>query len=109
MIKLFFFTCNFLFLIKFTIFIFLFKNNNKLIHLNIGTGKGYSVLDLIKAFEKTNKIKINYKFTNRRSGDVGISLANTEKMVEILKWKPEKSIEDMCRDGWKWQKSKIQK
>ena len=82
------------------------SNSTKLV-LNIGRGESTSVLDLIKAFEKTNKIKINYKFTNRRSGDVGISLANTEKMVEILKWKPEKSIEDMCRDGWKWQKSKL--
>ena len=88
---------------------FLNNSNSTKLVLNVGRGESTSVLDLIKAFEKTNKIKINYKFTNRRSGDSGISLANTEKMVEILKWKPEKSIEDMCRDGWKWQKSKVKK
>ena len=73
----------------------------------MGRGESNSVLDLIKTFEKTNKIKINYKFTKRREGDAAVSLANTKKMIQILKWKPEKTIEDMCKDGWKWQRNNI--
>ena len=71
--------------------------------LNIGRGESNSVLDLINAFERVNKIKVNYEFTKRRDGDIAISLANTKKMIEILNWKPKKSIDDMCKDGWKWQ------
>lgn len=70
----------------------------------MGTGKSNSVLDLIKAFEKVNKVRINYEFKSRRDGDIERSLANTDKMIETLKWKPERNIEDMCRDGWRWQK-----
>ena len=79
------------------------KASSKLI-LNVGTGKSNIVLDLIKAFEKVNKVRINYEFTSRRDGDIERSLANTDKMIETLKWKPERNIEDMCRDGWRWQK-----
>ena len=71
--------------------------------MNIGRGESISVLNLIKTFERVNNVKINYEFTGRRQGDAAISLADTKEMRKILNWKPEKTIEDMCRDGWKWQ------
>ena len=74
---------------------------------NVGKGKSYSVLELINAFETVNNIKINYEFTTRRDGDIAISYADTSKIYNILKWKPSKSIEDMCRDGWNWQKKLV--
>ena len=86
---------------------YLFERHSTKLVLNVGRGESNSVLDLIKTFEKTNKIKINYKFTKRREGDTAVSLANTKKMIQILKWKPEKTIEDMCKDGWKWQRKNI--
>ena len=79
------------------------KASSKLI-LNVGTGTSKSVLNLIHTFEKVNKVKINYEFTSRRDGDIERSLAKTDKMIKILKWKPVRNIEDMCKDGWRWQK-----
>ena len=84
---------------------FLLKQDSAELILNVGTGKSYSVLDLIRTFEKVNKVKINYEFTSRRDGDIAKSLANIDLMVKTLKWEPEKNIEDMCRDGWEWQKN----
>lgn len=67
---------------------------------NVGLGTGISVLELINLFEKTNKIKINYKFSNRRIGDASISFASNHKIKKILKWSPLYSYADMCRDSW---------
>ncbi len=72
-------------------------------HFNIGTGVGYSVLDIIKAYEKATGIKINYKITDRRPGDIDECYANPTKASEILGWKAEYNIEDMCRDSYNWQ------
>ena len=81
---------------------FLFKNKNQLINLNIGTGKGCSVLDLIKTFEKVNKVEVPFIFSKRRDGDSCRLVANNSKAKQILKWHPHKSIEEMCVDGWRW-------
>ena len=81
---------------------FLFKNSNQLINLNIGTGKGYSVLDLIKTFEKINNVEVPYIFSKRRDGDSCKLVANSLKAEEILNWHPLRSLEEMCRDGWRW-------
>lgn len=70
---------------------------------NLGTGKGYSVLEVIKAFEKATGIAVPYQFAPRRHGDVAECYASTEKAEKALGWKAEKSIEDMCRDAWRWQ------
>lgn len=72
---------------------------------NLGTGIGYSVLDLVKAFEKANNLKINYKFAPRRPGDVIVCYADASKAEKELGWKAKKSIVDMCRDSWNWQKN----
>jgi UDP-glucose 4-epimerase len=70
---------------------------------NLGTGKGCSVLELVHAFEKVNGVKIPYELVPRRPGDLATVYASTDKSAEILGWKAEYSIEDMCRDTWNWQ------
>ncbi len=70
---------------------------------NVGTGEGYSVLDIVKAYEKTTGAKINYKIVERRPGDIDECYANPKKAYEVLGWKAENTIEDMCRDSYRWQ------
>ncbi|ELK20658.1 UDP-glucose 4-epimerase [Anoxybacillus flavithermus TNO-09.006] len=70
---------------------------------NLGTGKGYSVLELVAAFEKVTGIKIPYKIVDRRPGDVAICYADPTKAKKELGWVAERGIEDMCRDAWRWQ------
>ncbi|PID28347.1 MAG: UDP-glucose 4-epimerase GalE [Candidatus Cloacimonadota bacterium] len=67
---------------------------------NLGTGKGTSVLELIHAFEQVNKIKVPFKFTERRAGDLAISYADPSLAEKEMGWKAEKDIADMCRDNW---------
>ena len=67
---------------------------------NLGTGHGYSVLDLINTFEKVNNIKVNYKIVERREGDIATCYADPTKALNELGWKAEKGIEDMCRDAY---------
>ena len=77
-------------------------NPAQILKLNIGTGSGSTVLELIKTFEKVNKIKIPYSFVARRKGDREYVVADNSKLLETLNWIPRRSIEDMCRDGWNW-------
>ncbi|PRY82715.1 UDP-glucose 4-epimerase GalE [Alkalibacterium olivapovliticus] len=72
---------------------------------NLGTGVGYSVLDVVTAFEKANGVEIPYELVNRRPGDIGTSFADVSKAKNTLGWEATFSIEDMCRDSWNWQKS----
>lgn len=71
---------------------------------NLGTGKGYSVLEIVHAFEKVNDIKIPYVIDERRPGDVAQSYSDSSKIKKILGWQAENGIEKMCQDSWKWQK-----
>lgn len=80
------------------------KENKGLFIYNIGTGIGYSVLDIVKNFEKSNNIKIPYKIMPRRDGDVAKLYANSNKAKEELGWMAEKNIEEMCRDSWNFEK-----
>ena len=70
---------------------------------NLGTGIGYSVLDIVKAFEKANGVKVPYVITPRRAGDVAECYADPKKALNDFGWKAEKTLEDMCRDSWRWQ------
>ncbi|SFP95439.1 UDP-glucose 4-epimerase GalE [Caldicoprobacter faecalis] len=72
---------------------------------NLGTGMGYSVLDVVKTFERVNGVKIPYVITGRRPGDVDKCYADPTKAHKELGWKAEKNLEDMCRDSWNWQKN----
>lgn len=81
------------------------KNNTNYETFNIGTGKGSSVLDVVKSFEKVSGQKLNYKITDRRAGDVIEAYANTEKANTILGWKAESSLDDALASAWKWEQS----
>lgn len=70
---------------------------------NLGTGVGYSVLDMVKAFEKANGVAVPYQIVDRRPGDLPTCYADPAKSAEKLHWKAEKNLEDMCRDSWRWQ------
>lgn len=71
--------------------------------INLGTGKGYSVLEVIKTFEKVTGYKVPYTIVDRREGDAAEVFANPEKAYKKLYWKAEKGLEEMCSDAWKWQ------
>ncbi len=73
--------------------------------INLGTGVGYSVMDVIHAFEKANGLKIPYEIAPRRSGDIATCYADPAKAYQLLGWKTEKTLEDMCRDSWRWQQT----
>lgn len=72
---------------------------------NLGTGHGYSVLDVVNAFEKANGIKIKYSIKPRRAGDIATCYCNPAKAKAELGWEAQYGIEDMCRDSWNWQKN----
>jgi UDP-glucose 4-epimerase len=80
-------------------------NKNSFEVFNIGTGIGYSVLDIINAFEKTTNIKINYKIVDRRPGDVEAVFADTTLANNELGWTAIYNIEDMMRTAWKWEQA----
>lgn len=75
---------------------------------NLGTGTGYSVLEVIKTFQQVTGKQIPYKVTSRRPGDVGVSYADPSKAYQLLQWKAEKSLEEMCRDAWNWQEKFVE-
>ena len=72
---------------------------------NLGTGKGYSVLEIVNAFEKASGIKINYKFAPRRDGDIAVCYADAEKAKKELGWTAQRNLDKMCEDTWRWQKN----
>lgn len=74
---------------------------------NLGSGKGVSVLELVTTFEKVNNIKVNYKIVDRRPGDLPEYFADASKALKELNWKTEKTIEDICRDSWNYERNNI--
>ena len=70
---------------------------------NLGTGKGYSVLDMVKTFEEANGVPVPYEIVDRRPGDIAVCYADPAKSAEKLGWTAEKTLTDMCRDSWNWQ------
>ncbi len=72
---------------------------------NLGTGNGYSVLDMVKTFASVNEVDVPYVIADRRPGDLATVYANPDKAKEVLGWKAEKDLTDMCRDSWNWQKN----
>lgn len=81
---------------------YLITNESTFFKVNIGTGLGTSVLELIKIFEKTNNILVKYKFAKRRVGDLPFVVADNSLLCSKFNLKPKRGIEEMCRDGWKW-------
>ena len=70
---------------------------------NLGTGCGYSVLDMVKTFQSVNEVPVPYQIVDRRPGDLATCYADPAKSAEVLGWKAEKTLADMCRDSWRWQ------
>ena len=70
---------------------------------NLGTGRGYSVLEVVKAFEQASGRAVPYAIASRRPGDLAISYACTEKAEKELDWRAERDIDEMCADSWRWQ------
>ena len=81
------------------------KNKSNYEVFNVGTGKGSSVLEIVKAFEEVNNLKVNYKIVDRREGDVIAAYADTTLANEELGWKTEKSLEEALASAWKWQQN----
>ena len=74
-----------------------------LVTYNLGTGNGYSVLDMVNAFSKASGREVAYKIVERRPGDVAMCYADATKANKELGWVAKFDVEDMCRDTWKWQ------
>ncbi|AIK16461.1 UDP-glucose 4-epimerase GalE [Glaesserella parasuis] len=72
---------------------------------NLGTGTGYSVLDMVNAFEQANDIKVPYKLVERRPGDIAVCYSNPQKALEQLGWKTQYDLTQMMKDTWNWQKN----
>lgn len=72
--------------------------------VNLGTGKGTSVLELVHAFEEANELRIPYEIAPRREGDIASCYAATDKARDLFGWKAKRDIVDMCKDAWNWQK-----
>ena len=79
------------------------SENAGLCLFNLGTGQGYSVLDMVKAFEQQSGQNVPYQIVDRRSGDVAACYADPSLAAQQLNWQAKKGLEDMCRDSWRWQ------
>ena len=73
--------------------------------INLGTGRGSSVLEMVNSFQKVNNIKVPYRIAPRRPGDTATSYANPDKAAKLLNWRTAKTIDEMCADLWRWQKN----
>ena len=72
--------------------------------VNLGTGKGVSVLELVKQYELASGCKIPYEMSDRRLGDVSICYADPRKAHDLLGWRAKRGVYEMCRDSWNWQR-----
>lgn len=73
--------------------------------INLGTGQGYSVLELVRAFEKASGQAVPYRFAARRAGDVAASYASPQRAASLLGWRPQRGLDAMCADSWHWQQN----
>ena len=80
------------------------QNHQGIEAFNLGTGQGYSVLDMVKAFSETNDIAVPYQIVDRRPGDVAVCYADATKARQLLDWQTQYSLVDMVRDAWRWQR-----
>ena len=81
------------------------NNKFRYIHLNMGTGKGTTVLELVNTYQKVNKVNIRYRFCERRKGDVPFLVADNSLAKRLLNWEPKRDLNNMCLDSWNWYKS----
>ena len=79
------------------------ESSNGINIINLGTGKGYSVLEIVRAFEQASKVNINYEYTDRRPGDVDACFADPSYAKKFLNWEATRNLLTMCEDAWRWQ------
>ena len=79
------------------------QNSSQILNINLGTGKGTTVLELINTFNEVNTLKVPYIFGKRRKGDLEEYYADNSLAKKLLDWKPKRNLSDMCKDGWRWQ------
>ena len=79
------------------------ESKPQVLTVNLGTGKGYSVLDMVRAFEKASGKDVSYKIVNRRPGDIATCYADPSYAAKILDWKAKYELNEMCEDAWRWQ------
>lgn len=80
----------------------------QLLTLNLGSGQGHSVLELVRAFETTNGLTLPYAVVGRRPGDSAVSVADPRQAERRMGWRTRRSLADICRDGWAWQRANPQ-
>lgn len=78
-------------------------NRGKSFTVNLGTGRGYSVLEVVRAFEEASKRKVPYRLVDRRPGDIARCYADPSMAKELLGWEAKHSLDEMCADSWRWQ------
>jgi UDP-glucose 4-epimerase len=86
----------------------LLSHGTQLLKLNLGSGKGQSVLDVVKAFEQASGKTIPYRIVERRPGDAAITVADPTLAWQTLGWRTQRSLNEICRDGWAWQQANPQ-
>ena len=84
---------------------YLISESPQLLQINLGSGQGHSVLEVIKAFEMESGRVIPYKIVDRRPGDAALSIADASLAAKLLNWKTTRCLREICRDGWKWQQA----
>ncbi|MBC90861.1 MAG: UDP-glucose 4-epimerase GalE [Flavobacteriaceae bacterium] len=88
-------------------YLFKIQDKNFIDYINIGTGSGVSVLELIQTFEKSTGLKVNYKIGKRRPGDIEVAYAETKKAEQILRWKPKYSLSSALNSAWNWENKSL--
>ena len=78
--------------------------NGTTMTVNLGTGRGYSVLEMVRAFERVNGVAVRYQVVGRRPGDIATCYADPTRARELLGWKAKRGLDEMCRDAWRWQR-----
>lgn len=81
------------------------RNKRDILTVNLGTGQGVSVLEMIRTFEETNQCKVPYRISERRAGDIARCWADTGLANRLLGWQANRTLENMCKDSWRWQNS----
>ena len=84
---------------------FLLNSSPQILTLNLGTGRGTSVMQALRTFEKVSKQKINFEILNRRSGDIAITVADVSMAEKYLNWNAKIDLKDMCASSFNWQKT----
>ena len=82
-------------------------NKPQIISLNIGTGKGISVLEIVNQFEKVNNVQVPYIINKRRDGDPPYLVSDNKLALKLLNWIPKKDVNEMCKDSWNWSQRNI--